>query len=153
MNATIIKLQTTIADYSAMLENVIDDEFSKKPRPERWSKKEILGHVIDSAQNNLRRFIVAQYETTPFIRYDQDKWVTISNYQNAGSVKDMIELWRLLNLQILQVLRNTTPEAAMRTCESGPGNVNTISFLAEDYVKHLIHHLHQVLDLESFEYR
>lgn len=151
MKETISQLQKIIADYGKLLKNIDEREFIKKPLPDKWSKKEILGHIIDSAQNNLRRFIVSQYETTPLIIYDQDKWVSISNY-NAGNTGDMIELWVLMNRQICVILTNTPDKAVMRTCETNNGNVHTIEWLAKDYVKHLLHHLHQILELEPVAY-
>jgi hypothetical protein len=151
MEAITSKLQSIVTDYSQMMKNITEEEFGKKPYPNKWSKKEILGHTIDSAQNNIRRFIVAQYETTPFIIYKQDDWVAISNYQHAA-VRDMIELWSLLNKHICNILNNTNPEAAMRNCETNDGAINTIEWLARDYVKHLLHHLHQVLELEEIKY-
>jgi hypothetical protein len=124
-------------------------EFSKKNNPAKWSKKEILGHLIDSAQNNIRRFIVAQYEDRPKITYNQDKWVMITNYQSYP-VEDLVILWELLNRHICYILRNTTPEMAQR--ESQTEALHTIEWLAHDYNKHLLHHLHQVLDLEPVPY-
>ena len=56
--------------------------FYAKPDPYKWSKIEILGHLIDSAQNNLRRFICVQYESMmPWIVYQQDAWVTANHCQ------------------------------------------------------------------------
>jgi len=151
MKQTISQLQKIIVDYGELLKNIDEAEFVKKPLANKWSKKEILGHAIDSAQNNLRRFIVSQYEMTPLIIYNQDQWVAISNY-NANNTADMIELWRLLNRQICVVLSNTSDKASIRTCETNNGNVYTIDWLAKDYVKHLLHHLHQILELEPVAY-
>lgn len=151
MKNTIAKLQRVISDYQAMLKAISAEEFAYKPSPDKWSKKEILGHLIDSAQNNIRRFIVAQYEAVPFIIYNQDKWVAISNYQHASSA-ELTELWVLLNNQICRILDNTTSEAAMQICETNDHSAHTIAWLAEDYIKHLLHHLHQILQLEPVEY-
>jgi hypothetical protein len=122
---------------------------SNKPSPSKWSKKEIMGHLIDSAQNNIRRFIVAQYEDSPYIRYDQDQWVAISNYQQY-SYQDLIDLWQLLNKHIVMILKNMTPEMAQRNCRTE--DAHTVEFLATDYIRHLKHHLHQVLDMEPATY-
>jgi hypothetical protein len=59
--------------------------------------------------NNIRRFIVAQYEDNPLIKYNQDKWVVINNYQHTDS-SFLIQLWYLLNKQIIGILQNTTAE-------------------------------------------
>ena len=120
-----------------------------KASPTKWSKKEILGHLVDSAQNNIRRFIVAQYEHEPHIVYNQDQWVTISNYQQYPFT-DLVELWYLLNNHICIILENINPEAAQRKSRSE--NLQSIEWLAQDYIKHLRHHLHQVLDLEKIAY-
>jgi len=150
MNSVTKELRIIIADYSARMRAIAKDEFIDKPYPNKWSKIEILGHLVDSAQNNIRRFIVSQYETSPFIIYNQDKWVAIADYQHA-SVNDMIDLWTLLNKQICNILDNTPPDAAKRTCETNNGNLYTIEWLAEDYIKHLLHHLHQLLQLEAVD--
>ena len=149
MHTTASKLEALINDYLQQLRAVREEQFSKKPSPVKWSKKEIIGHLIDSAQNNIRRFIVAQYEDNPFIQYDQDKWVAINNYQQADS-SFVIELWYLLNRQMVNALENTSTEAAQHTCNTG--NTHTIEWLAEDYIRHLNHHMHQVLELEPFAY-
>jgi hypothetical protein len=55
-----------------------------KPAPDRWSKKEILGHLIDSAANNHQRFVRAQ--GTPrleFPGYEQEFWVATQAYASA----------------------------------------------------------------------
>ncbi|MBK9046740.1 MAG: hypothetical protein IPL74_08565 [Bacteroidetes bacterium] len=58
----------------------IEDEMAKKSL-QKWSKKEILGHLIDSATNNHQRFVRGQFETVPEISYDQNNWNTFSYYQ------------------------------------------------------------------------
>ena len=105
--------------------------------------------MIDSAQSNIRRFIVGQYEELPYIVYAQDKWVAISNYQNYP-VADLIDLWYLINKHICIVLKNTSEENAanlVRTQE-----IHSIEWLAADYNKHLLHHLHHILDLQPVAY-
>src|ERR1700753_2074239 len=75
METTIQHLTKLIGIYTKRLEALTEETYAWKPHPHKWSKKEILGHLVDSAQNNIRRFIVAQYEDTPVIGYDQDAWV------------------------------------------------------------------------------
>ena len=151
MKSITAQLQKIITDYPAKLKLISQEEFVHKPHANKWSKIEILGHLVDSAQNNIRRFIVAQYETSPYIIYEQDKWVAISDYQHAYA-QELIDLWSLLNKQVCRILDNTTSEAAIRTCETSNRIPHTITWLAGDYVKHLLHHLHQVLQLEPVDY-
>jgi len=149
MDATRSKLQETINEYLPALKALSEEEASVKPNPDKWSKKELIGHLIDSAQNNIRRFIVAQYEESPLIIYKQDDWVRINNYQSYP-LTDLIELWYLLNKQIDFILSNLSEEAIRRTCQTE--SLQTVKWLAGDYVKHMKHHLHHVLNLTPLAY-
>jgi hypothetical protein len=80
MKQTIIDLENIISTYTSLLYKIDEKEYLLKPAPEKWSKKEILGHLVDSAQTNIRRFVVAQYEEQPHIVYAQNAWVTAANY-------------------------------------------------------------------------
>jgi hypothetical protein len=149
MESIVSDLITFIERHLPALRSITADEFNFKPSPPKWSKKEILGHLIDSAQNNIRRFIVAQYEDNPKIVYNQDKWVAITGYQQYN-LPDLIQLWWLINKHICQVLKNMSTEMTER--ESETEELHTIKWLAQDYIKHLKHHLHQILDLEPVPY-
>ena len=149
MKETIQQLEEIVASYKSKLEKVNAAAFATKPLANKWSKKEELGHLIDSAQSNIRRFIVGQYEEQPYIVYNQDKWVEIGNYQNYND-KDLIELWALINKHICVILKNTSEEAGNRLVKTQA--VHTIEWLASDYNKHLLHHLHHLLDLEPVAY-
>jgi hypothetical protein len=149
MQNTASRLENIINKHVSALREIPESVFSLKPNPAKWSKKEIIGHLIDSAQSNIRRFVVAQYEDKPYIVYDQDKWVVTMGYQQWDTHM-LIDLWYLLNRQICAILRNTPPSMYQR--ESLSQDLHTIEWLADDYVKHLLHHLHVVLDLEPVAY-
>jgi len=145
------QLQQIIIAYSEKLKSVSEEEYSFKPAPNKWSKREILGHLIDSAQNNIRRFVVAQYEDLPKIVYKQDNWVAIAGYQNYPT-KDLIEFWKLLNNHASIILSGMSAEALQRICDTNDAVPHSIEWLATDYIKHLLHHLHQVLNLDPIAY-
>ena len=151
MKKTISELNRILKDYEPLLQQLDEQTIGIKPDPDKWSKKEILGHLADSAQANLRRFIVAQYEDQPKIVYKQDFWVAVNGYAQV-SKKDLIDLWKLLNQQICRVLESTRESYASKLCKTDDPEPHTISWLAEDYIKHLLHHLHQILDLEPVAY-
>ena len=117
MQTTATRLQAIIDEYLPLLKSLPENKMALKPLPTKWSKKEIIGHLIDSAQNNIRRFIVAQYEDTPAIVYDQDRWVTIGRYQDTNTT-DIIDLWYLLNKQIVNIVGNTPEEMKLRQCRT-----------------------------------
>jgi len=143
------ELGATIEEYLPKLRLLTDEESSIKPLPNKWSKKEVIGHLIDSAQNNIRRFIVTQYESNPLIIYRQDEWIAINNYQ-VWSMEDLVQLWYLLNKQICSILNNTSEEILHRTCQTETSH--SIEWLAKDYIKHMKHHLHQAFNLIPITY-
>ncbi len=146
MEKTITELQEIVSAFSIKIKAINTDTFNAKPNANKWSKKEVLGHLIDSGQNNLRRFVVGQYENEPNIVYDQDFWVSANDYQHMNDT-DVIELWRLLNERIASILRTMPTEHYDRKCNTGkvmPSN-HSLRWLASDYVKHLKHHLNQII--------
>jgi hypothetical protein len=141
-------LRQLITDSSSRLQAVDERTFQAKPAPDKWSKKEIIGHLIDSAQNNLRRFITAQYEEKPpHIIYDQDHWVAANGYDEVAAA-DLILLWKLLNERIASVLDRLPHGGGDKLCNTGKNSddFRTLKFLANDYVGHARHHLSQVID-------
>lgn len=148
------ELSLAVFHYESLLKKLNENTFSQRPAPGKWSKKEELGHLIDSAQNNLRRFIVCRYEINPRIVYRQDEWVAASGYHNLPS-ENLIQLWVLLNLQICSVLKSFPDELKTKTCDTGheKTELKTIEWLAADYIPHLKHHMHHLHGLEPVEYR
>lgn len=149
MENTIQQLELVIERYTPQLQSIPEEKWSIKANPAKWSRKEVLGHLVDSAQNNIRRFILAQYENNPRIVYAQDHWVAAANYQHYVT-PDLIHLWKLLNQHICIVLKNIPP--GMEANLSVTSEPHSIIWLAEDYNKHLLHHLHHLLDLEPIAY-
>jgi len=141
------ELHSIVSEFSAKISSIPETEFAAKPLPNKWSKKEVLGHLIDSAQNNLRRFICGQYESSPpHIVYEQDFWVSANAYGQSKS-EHVIQLWQLINNRICDVL-NTMPTANyQKNCNTGRTSeqLHSLEFLAEDYVKHMKHHLNQII--------
>lgn len=122
-----------------------------RPRSEgKWSRLQILGHLCDSAINNVSRFIRFQYESEPLliIPYNQEVWVETQQYADAP-VEDVLGLWLSLNKSIVRVI-SSLPEAGLsRTCRLPDGNVVTLEWLIQDYVEHMNHHLRQIFPNQS----
>src|SRR4051812_6161898 len=83
-----------------LLKALDEEDFCRKPAPEKWSKKEIIGHLIDSAANNHHRFIRGQFEAVPIIRYDADAWNDHGYYNQIDSAQ-IISFWTSYNKQLL----------------------------------------------------
>jgi len=147
MQQVIIQLTAIVDEYVALLNNIPGDVFEQKAAPDKWSKKEIIGHLIDSAQNNIQRFVRAQYQDKPLIVYDQDAWVAASNYQ-AYDRQSLIQLWQLLNKHICIILANMPKQMYAREVNIGRAEQQlvTVQFLADDYITHHLHHIKQIFN-------
>jgi hypothetical protein len=158
MSSEFIDRFLEIVDEGASRLLSIRDDVASEPRaPAKWSRKEIVGHLIDSAINNHARFVRAQMQDDLiFSGYDQDAWVRLQRYQDR-SWTGLIHAWRTYNAQIAEIMRATPrveldrPRLRHNLQEIGfrplpPGSDATLGFLMRDYVEHLQHHLRQVLD-------
>lgn len=125
----------------------INIDYEYKPRPEKWSKKEILGHLIDSALNNLRRFTESQFSETPYlvVSYNQDELVRINKYQER-KLEDLIKLWNQLNKQIAFILKDISEEQLKIKINLHNLSICDLEFLIEDYITHLRYHLKQIFE-------
>jgi len=107
----------------------------------RWTRKELLGHLLDSAVNNHQRFVrLRQGELRGFPGYEQDAWVEAGGYRNA-SWSQLVSLWHLFNLQLAAVIREI-PEAA--AANRWVDKDVDLAFLVRDYTAHLLHHLERM---------
>jgi len=127
-----------IHTYSEKFVLLTEDVLANKPNPEKWSKKEVIGHLIDSAHSNLRRFVVGQYQQHAKIVYDQDFWVIANQYQQMQK-DELITLWLLLNKQITAVWEQMPEQNYLHVVDTGKDVISerTLMWLAEDYIKHL----------------
>ena len=117
-----------------------------KPAPNKWSKKEILGHLIDSASNNHQRFVRAvQNIALDFPAYNQDRWVEVQHY-NEMDWTNLIELFSLYNSHLCRVIEFLPPESFDNPCNIGKEKPVTLRFIAEDYLRHLKHHMEKILE-------
>jgi DinB superfamily len=147
MKEVVSELNQIVDAFVLKFNNISEDEFSAKPLPNKWSKKEVLGHLIDSALNNHRRFVCGQYESVPpKILYDQDFWVKANDYQHSKK-EEVILMWKLMNKKICDTLSAMPEQNYSRLCNTGreTEQLHSIEWLAIDYVKHLKHHLNQII--------
>ncbi len=138
------------------LEVMADQESSIRPAPGKWSKKEILGHLIDSACNNHRRFVLAPgQDSLVFDGYDQEAWVERQNYQ-AADWQELVNLWYAYNRHLARMVDLIPPDILLK--EHHEHNLDqlawqpvpldqpaTLAYFIRDYIGHLEHHLRQIL--------
>ena len=129
---------------SSELRTIDDARAASKPKPDVWSVKEILGHLIDSASNNHQRFVRAQLagELT-FPDYEQNGWVASQGYQTRPWPA-LIDLWVLYNHHLAHVVQRIPDAAASVPCRLGTNEPITLTALTQHYLGHVRHHLAQI---------
>jgi len=135
-----------------------DIEAAARPAPGKWSRKEIIGHLIDSASNNHGRFVRAQLQDDLiFAGYDQEEWVRAQRYQERPW-PDLVRLWQAFNHHIAAVMETADPQAVTRPRARhnldqlawrsvSAMQSTTLEYFMRDYVEHLQHHLGQALPM------
>ncbi|MCX6595460.1 MAG: DinB family protein [Acidobacteria bacterium] len=134
------QLREVVEQTVPHLRVITEEAAAAKPAPDKWSYKEELGHLIDSAANNHQRFIRLQLQpelTLP--GYAQEGWVLANQYQQA-SWADLITLWSAYNLHLAFVIGHIDPTLADRIWHH-PEADYTLQFLVDDYVVHMKGHL------------
>lgn len=135
----------------------ISEQQSSIPRSDgKWSSKEIIGHLIDSAANNHQRFVQAQFtDDLVFSGYEQEQWVASQRYQQRPW-SELIQLWHLYNQHILHIMEVTPADVRKKLRQKHNLHVIasdtisedepvTLDYFMRDYVEHMKKHLQQIL--------
>lgn len=153
------RLRAAVAAAVPRLLALPESDAGRRPAPGKWSPKEVIGHLVDSASNNHQRFVRARFQDDlVFPGYAQDDWVRAQRYADAPW-RDLVELWRAFNLHLARVIESTPRDAAERprarhnldkiAFRTVPANEPaTLGDFMNDYVLHLEHHLRQIFPLD-----
>jgi DinB family protein len=142
---TALQLQRIIEETEKRLSAFSEAESQERPAPDKWSRKEALGHLIDSASNNHQRFVRAQLQgELVFPGYAQESWNRAQQYQSEPW-DNLVRLWASYNRHLAHVIAAIPESSAGKKCAIGDHEPVTLEFLVTDYVRHLEHHLGQIL--------
>jgi len=139
-------LRAALSEALPRLQEISESDSLRDRGPGKWTRKEVLGHLIDSAANNHQRFVRAQFTSRlDWPGYEQNKWVSAQKY-NERRWADLVALWQLLNLHLAHVMDAIPADCHATPCQIGGENNSpvTLKWLMDDYVVHLRHHLGQI---------
>jgi hypothetical protein len=157
MNDALEDFQSALEQAGARLLSITETESEARRAPEKWSAKETIGHLVDSAANNHQRFVRAQFtDSLVFPPYEQDDWVAVQHYQQEPW-HALVQLWLSYNLHLLHLV-SRIPEAKL-TQQRREHNLDriawrtinrdepvTLEYFIRDYIAHMKHHLQQIFD-------
>lgn len=129
----------------------IDAVASKTNRQNR-TIKQIVGHMIDSASNNLHRIVHLHYNKTPLVfpnyasNGNNDRWIAIQNYQ-AEDWNLLVSLWKYSNLHIIHVIEQVDTAKLDNKWIASPGVEVSLNEMILDYPRHLKLHICEIYEL------
>jgi hypothetical protein len=140
-----IQLDEAVAQAAVWLAAIPEDRANVAPAEGKWCAKEVMGHLVDSAVNNLQRIVRLEIvlDIEPEVRtqtYEQEEWVRAQRYAEKDWL-EVLELWRVLNRHIAWTMRHVARHHLGRLCLYPDGTYMTFGFMMEDYVAHMAHHL------------
>ncbi|MEM6723466.1 MAG: DinB family protein [Bacteroidota bacterium] len=146
MESTIERLEHLLEQGRQYLAKADPNALMIRPDSEKWSKKEILGHLLDSAVNNLKRFTEIQFSEGPYliVPYNQKGLVTANNYQ-AAELGELSNFWLAINQRIIQLMKHQTDTTLAYPILQPDGSPADLRFLMVDYVDHLAYHVRQIV--------
>ena len=133
-------LRNQIATAEPLLRAIPSETAAQPLAPGKWSTQQVIGHLIDSATNNLQRIVRLQLQPEIDLPgYQQDGWVRVQRYDQLPW-SEVVALWAALNLHLAHVIRHVEPAHLTRVWLYGENRL-TLGFIIEDYNAHLEHHL------------
>jgi hypothetical protein len=150
------EIVTLIEEWESKLAGLPDEVITGRRNLQNRTVKQILGHLIDSASNNIHRYVHLQYGNNPleFPNYasegNNDRWIAIQNYQSEEWDK-MITLWIYLNYHLVHVVKHINPEKLTHEWIAAPGRNISLKNMVIDYQRHLLLHLQEIGDLMRAE--
>jgi hypothetical protein len=146
MHELINEFAQTIAENYIKLSAISNADATAPRAAGKWSPKEIIGHLIDSAANNHQRFVRAQlYDDYDSPGYEQELWVSVQHYQQAAW-SDLLLLWKVYNEHLVRIIALIPDEQLRRTFCIAGGDPVTLDYWVEDYLRHMQKHLGQILN-------
>ena len=139
------QIRSLVDHWKHRLARVNGTQARHKQTLDRWSIAEVVGHLVDSANNNYQRIVRGQTDDRDlrFVNYDQNHWVKVGDY-NAFEWRSLVELWTLANEQIAHVIARF-PETHLSTlCVLSDCEPCDMRFIIDDYLSHLEHHLRKL---------
>jgi hypothetical protein len=144
VSAAMQELTSLIDEIKIKFETLTSDELLLPPAPGKWGRQQVLGHLVDSAINNLKRFTDAQFSEPPYvvIGYKQEALMEANDYQHLP-LSHIIDLWQALNRQIVFVVARIPAEKLAYEVQTKyvTPEPQTLEWLICDYVVHMKHHL------------
>lgn len=138
-----------IFEWEEKFKSLNEKQFSLKKNSQNRNIKQIVGHMIDSASNNIHRVIHLQYEESPleFPNYatygNNDRWIAIQNYKEENW-ENMIQLWKYIHLHFIHVVTNINPQKLGNEWLADKYEKVSLKKMVGDFPRHFKLHISEI---------
>jgi hypothetical protein len=142
-----------LENWESKLTELSEETIMNKRNNQERTIKQILGHMVDSASNNIHRIVHLQYQDSPFIfpnyatNGNNDRWIAIQNYQNE-SWNVLVQHWKYSHLHWVHVVKNVKQDKLANEwiSDSKYGNLS-LKDMITDFLRHFHLHLGEIQEL------
>ena len=141
-----------LEEWEPRLNHLSEDVISNRTNSQNRSIRQILGHLVDSASNNIHRIVHLQYRESPmsFPNYathgNNDRWIAIQQYQQEDW-QNLVQMWKYMNLHLVHIIRHVNPEKLGNQWQSDVNELISLQENIEDYLPHFNLHLNEIQEL------
>lgn len=151
-NSIAKELLTLTKEWEPKLMALSNEVISERKNSQHRTIKQILGHMVDSASNNIHRIVHLHYQTSPLVFPDyahfgnNDRWIAIQNYQEEDW-QNLVQLWKYINIHIAHVIRNINPEKLENIWIAATQEKISLNTMVIDFPRHFKLHLNEITEL------
>ena len=148
------ELLSLVEEWDLKLLSLSEDVLTKKENSQHRTIKQIVGHMIDSATNNIHRIVHLQYQPSPLVFPDyanlgnNDRWIAIQDYKSENW-NDLVQLWKYLNIHIVHVINHVNPDKLTNEWITALNVKVSLKSMIQNYTGHIRLHLNEIEELIS----
>jgi hypothetical protein len=143
------ELTVLISKWERTLLSQPEKIITSRKNSQNRSIRQIVGHMVDSASNNIHRVIHMHYQSSP-IKYpdyanlgNNDRWIAIQNYQEE-EWNDLVGLWVSLNRHMVHLIKQVDVSKLDQYWISALNEPVTLREMITDYPRHFKLHLDEI---------
>ena len=133
-------LRQQLENSLSLLRGIPEEKANSRYAPDKWSVKEVVGHVLDSERIfGYRALRFARNDQTPLNGFEQDDYVRAANFGKIR-LSDLADEFQNVRQANIHLFRSLDDAAWLRR---GAANENEVSVRALAYIiaGHELHHM------------
>ena len=143
------ELLSLVEEWELKILSLSEEVLTKKENSQHRTIKQIVGHMIDSATNNIHRIVHLQYQPSPLVFPDyanlgnNDRWIAIQDYKSENW-NDLVQLWKYLNIHIVHVINHVNPDKLTNEWITALNVKVSLKSMIQNYTGHIRLHLNEI---------